>query len=406
VSNDSSEAVDNATWQSVASFSFANFISLSAMWLQRVATLWVLWTSGSELGALAAAEFIPVITLTPLAGVWIERYGSGLALRSSQVLSGLFAGVAAASVYLEWSSSLVLIAAIGVNAACGAFYIPARLTELSRLVPLSQFGRATGLMGLSTNAAMVIGPLVAGSLLAAYAPGVALAASSLAFFLSGLFYGGGRSAIKSVAPPPATVWQDLKGGFVAVLMSPALLVGMAVFLLTGGLARGLIDMLPAFVSALPTPSVTFAGYCFSAAGAGTFALNIWIVARGQRASFSNALWGAAAAFSALSILWWSTDQKWILGSLFMLGGGVALNSLCAQNLVRELSSDQNRARLLSIYAMIWRGAPPLGLYYATRVSSVFGLDCLPTVLGGTGFVAAAVALLAGGLLRRQARNAS
>ncbi len=156
-------------------YSLGGVVSNTGTWMQRVAQDWLvlqLTHSGSALGITTGLQFLPYLLVTPFAGLLADRYSkrfvltiTQLGLAASSGLLGLFAVTGAATVWHVYA--LALLFGVGT-----AFDAPARQSFVIEMVGREHLPNAVGLNSASFNMGRIIGPAVAGFLIAALGSGV------------------------------------------------------------------------------------------------------------------------------------------------------------------------------------------------------------------------------------------
>jgi len=165
-------------------FWIGQLISQIGTWMQSVAQAWLvleLTHSPLQLGLVSALQFTPVLFLSPIGGVLSDRFAKRKVLLVSQTAMQLQAFVLAALVWsgrVQYWHVAVLAAIYGLGRAID---IPARQAYVTDLVGRSDLANAVALNSVIMNGARIVGPAVAGLLIAAF--GVALA-----FFLNGVSF--------------------------------------------------------------------------------------------------------------------------------------------------------------------------------------------------------------------------
>ena len=148
-----------------ALYTAGNSLSLIGMWIQRLAVGWLIWElteSGIWLGAIAIAEFIPILLLTPIGGVVADRFDRLRIARIAQV----FACLQALSLWALTSYGLItphiLVALTTVAGITNAMNQAARVTLVVNMVPRHLMSTAIALNSIIFNVARIIGPATAG----------------------------------------------------------------------------------------------------------------------------------------------------------------------------------------------------------------------------------------------------
>ena len=143
--------------------------------------------SATDLGLVVAAGTVPLALLLLVGGVWADRLDRRRVMLVCDavraVVQGLLAALLIGGVAQIWH--LAVLAA--VSGAAQAFFEPAMTGMVPQVVSAPRLGQANALVGLSLNASMIVGPLLAGALVAVASPGVAIAVDAATFVVSAAF---------------------------------------------------------------------------------------------------------------------------------------------------------------------------------------------------------------------------
>ena len=154
-----------------------NAVSLTGVWMQRVAVGWLTWTlthSGTWLGIVSMAEFLPVVFLSPLAGALADRRDRVGIIRVTQVAGSIEATLLAVLVYTD---AITIEALFGLTLLLGVFNAvaqPSRLALIPTLVDRPSLPSALAINAIIFNSARFIGPAIAGIVIAKVSVGAAL----------------------------------------------------------------------------------------------------------------------------------------------------------------------------------------------------------------------------------------
>lgn len=172
--------------------------------------------SATDLGLVVAAGVVPLALLLLVGGVWADRLDRRRVMLACDavraVVQGLLAALLIGGVARIWH--LAVLAAL--SGAAQAFFEPAMTGMVPQVVSAHRLGQANALVGLSQNAAMIVGPLLAGALVAVAGPGVAIAVDAATFVVSAAFL----LQLGSVRVPPVE-----RGTFVGELVEGVREVG-------------------------------------------------------------------------------------------------------------------------------------------------------------------------------------
>ena len=175
-------------------FYFSQGFSLIGTWMQQVSLGWLsyrLTHSTVLLGWVGFATALPAVPLSPFAGVWVDRWDRRRLLLTTQALSLLQAGVLAALVLTGRITVVEIVALSALLGVVNAFDVPGRQTFVLDLLDDPQdLPNAIALNSTMFNAARLVGPAVAGLLIAGFGEGVCFSLNALSFAapLAALFF--------------------------------------------------------------------------------------------------------------------------------------------------------------------------------------------------------------------------
>ncbi len=326
-----------------------------------------------DLGILGAARAIPVLCLSPLAGVVADRLprrGVLFVTNSTMAFAALLLALLATANRLEMVGLVVLSA---LNSAANGFDSPTRLSWVPMLVDREYVGNAVGLNSVAFNAPAVIGPALAGLLIVWV--GVA-----------GAFYFNAAATLAVVvavmmmqpSPPSATRGDStrhaMRSGIVFILRHPALRWIVLAQFVTAILTRPYGQLMPAYAVNVLHAGARGLGWAVSAIGIGGFGGALVTAYFAQR-ELRSRLWlqsGLIMSAGVLALAFVPTLAV-ALPVLFCVGIGTLALLGATNTLIQVLSPDDVRGRALSIYTMIAIGVVPLGALVDGAIAAVVGL---------------------------------
>ncbi|HEV3090864.1 MAG TPA: MFS transporter [Candidatus Cybelea sp.] len=326
-----------------------------------------------DLGLLGAARAVPVLLLSPVAGVVADRLPrrrvllvTNVTMAFAALLLALLAGAHALGIL-----GLVLISAL--NSAANAFDSPTRQSWVPMLVDRAYIGNAVGINSVAFNAPAVIGPAFAGLLI-------------VWIGVSGAFYFNAAAtlavvvAVLMMKPSPPTA-QRRESPLRAMLQGIAFLVGhpalrwilLAQFV-TAILIRPYSQLMAAFAVNLLHAGARGLGWAVSAIGVGGFGgalLTAYFAQRERRSRF----WLQSSLLMSCGVLVLGFVPSLRLAVVVLFGIGVGTMAMmgATNTLIQMLSPDEVRGRALSVYTMIAIGIVPLGSLVDGAVGAVVGL---------------------------------
>jgi MFS family permease len=366
-------------------FFFGQGTSLVGTWITRVATSWLVYRlTGSALllGTVSFAGQIPTFVLAPLAGVLVDRWNRHRVLVVTQVLAMLQSATLATLALTGWINVPLVLALSIVQGLINAFDMPARQAFLTEMVTAREdLPNAIALNSSLVNGARLVGPAVAGVLVAAVGEGWCFAvdaASYLAVVASLL--------AMTVTPrvrdrPPARVLTELVEGFRYVRsFGPirSILLLLALVSLTG---MPYTVLMPVFASEILHGGPHTLGTLMGAAGMGALAGALWLASRTSVLGLGRMLVFAGATFGLGLIAFSFSRSVWLsVPILLAVGGGMMMQMAASNTLVQTLVDEDKRGRVMSIYAMAFFGMTPFGALFAGALADRIGAPA--TVLVG------------------------
>ncbi|XXT15443.1 MFS transporter [Sorangium sp. So ce429] len=377
-------------------FFFGQGTSLIGTWLTRVATSWLVYRlTGSALllGFVGFAGQIPTFLIAPIAGVLVDRWDRHRVLVVTQVLamvqSGLLAVFALTGTITVWHV-LFLAAFQGV---INAFDTPARQAFVVQMVDAREdLSNAIALNSSMVNGARLIGPSVAGVLIAAVGEGWCFAIDAISYIavIASLL------AMRIARPERreqkrGDVLADLREGFRYVSsFGPirAILLLLALVSLTG---MPYTVLMPVFAGEVLHGGAYTLGLLMAASGVGAVAGALWLASRRTVLGLGRALWVAGALFGAGLIGFSLSRSVWLSVPLMMItGGGMMVQMAASNTLLQTIVDEDKRGRVMSFYTMAFFGMAPFGSLIAGWLGGRIGAPA--TVLWGGVATLAAVGL--------------
>lgn len=340
-------------------------VSILGTWMQQVAMAWLVYQlTGSPLwlGVVGFAGQIPALFLTPLAGSLIDRTDrhrlllvtQGVAMSQALVLAVL----TLTGHVLAWHV-LALALLLGV---VNAFDIPARQTFLSELVGKGEaLANAIALNSSVFNGARLVGPALAGLLLALTSPGVC-------FLVNGLSYVAVLAALcamrlpqRDFAPPRGRLLGGVGEGLAYAWRSPsirALLVLIGLFNMAG---MAETTLLPIVATAVLHGDASTLASLSAAAGAGAFAAAVFLATRRGVAGLGEWVVVTPGVYGLGMVAFSFAGGPWAAALLLMATGfALLLMTAGANTLLQTLADEDKRGRVVSLYTTMVTGLAPVG----------------------------------------------
>lgn len=354
-----------------------NSISLIGFWMQRLAVSWLAWLiSQSEfwVGVIAFVDIVPLIFITPLFGVWADRFDRKTMAVIVQVLMMVQAFVL---FYLVWFDLLtigwlfVLAMAEGILQAA---YQPIRLSIIPNLVRKEDLVSAAAFTAVAFNVARCVGPALAGMVIAVSSPAIAILFNGVSYLLIVVAWKFIRLPVREKRKEEKSFARDIRDGFNYVVEKPALLSMFILLTVVSLFIRPVAFMLSAFVGAVFEAGELTLALFTSAMGLGAVLAGLKLSMDGHtRGLVREILLMTAVAIVCLAGFA-ATTATWVATFLmFVFGYAITIGSVAGQTLVQNRIDDDMRGRVLSLWAAFTRGAPALGVLLIGWFGSRFGL---------------------------------
>jgi MFS family permease len=337
-------------------------ISLAGTWMQMTAQAWLVLTlthSSTALGVVIGLQTLPVLLLGPYGGVVADRVDKRrlmVILQSAMGVQALILGVLTVAGEVRYWQIGVLAALLGLN---NAFENPARQSFMLEMVGPEHLRNAVSLNSVMANTARVIGPAIAGILIATVGIGICFLLNAASFAaVIGSLLAMDRSALNPTTPNPRARGQ-LREGFRYVRRTPDLAVPLLMMGAAGCLTYEFQVTLPVMASRGLHVGSTGFGFMTAAMGIGAVLGGLVVAARGkiglQPLVIAATGFGAALALATLA-----PSLPLELAALAFVGwGSISFMSMGNSTLQLTAAPDM-RGRVMSLWFVAFQGSTPIG----------------------------------------------
>lgn len=358
-------------------FWVGQLVSLIGTWMQSVAQGWLmhrLTGSAFMLGLLGFAQFLPVMLLTLWAGVVADRMDKRRLILITQVCmlgqTLALAGVVSLGLVQPW----MVIALAFVFGTVNAFDLPARQSFLVDMVGKQDLPNAIALNSAAFNSARVLGPAVAGVIMAGAGEGAC-------FWVNALSYFAVIAALLRMDLAPRVAERDTGKSALATLREGVdyalsvrpirnllLLLGV-----TTGLGFQYMVLLPVYARDILHANEQGYGLMVAAFGLGSL-LSALMMTRPQDrwALRRNLLIGLGSAAVGMGLFAWSRSLPLTLAMGFLAGFGLILYVASTNTLLQLTTEDRFRGRIMSLYTFMFIGTAPLGAIMSGAIAQRWG----------------------------------
>lgn len=393
------EKIKNYTRSTFASLSVRNYrlyftgqgISMAGTWLQTIAQTWLMYKltgSGTYIGLLTAVQFLPVLALGPLGGLVADRFPKRRILFVTQTTAMLLALSLAVLVLTGMVQVWMVFALALLLGMVQVVDNPTRQTFIMEMVGRERLTNAVTLNSIEVNMARIIGPAIAGVLIAGIGIGYCFLANSVSYIavLACLFLM--RSAELQPSAAAARMRGQLREGFRYVRRNAPvrnILIMMAVI---GTLSYEFQVVLPLFASKTFHADAAIYSLLMGAMGLG--AVIGGIITANRRSPTSTTIALAAAGFGVAMLLAAVAPSIAVAAILMVAVGVGSISFTSIANSTLQLSvAPEMRGRVMSLWTMAFLGSTPIGGpiigYISEHASPRIGL-----LVGGTAALGAGI----------------
>jgi MFS family permease len=352
-------------------------VSLIGTWMQRVAMSWMVYRLTSSeflLGLVSFLGLIPVFLFSPFAGVLADRFHRLHLLIATQVLAMLQAFLLALLVitgHIRIGHVMVLAGLLGM---INAFDTPIRQAFTTEMIEKKEdLGNAIALNSAMFNVARLLGPTIAGLLIAVVGEG-------FCFMLNAVSYLAVVAALLLMRIPPTEKKQQdqkllkgLKEGFSYSFGFAPIRAVLFLLLAVSIMGMPYMVLMPVFAKdVLHKGSHTF-GFLMSAAGGGALCGAIYLAQRKTVAGLERVIPLMTGLFSLGLIGFALARHEWLsLLFLWFVGFGLMVQMASSNTILQTIVDEDKRGRVMSFYVMCVMGATPIGSLLAGAVADRLG----------------------------------
>lgn len=376
-------------------------LSLLGNWMTLTTSAWLVYEISRNpflVGFLPFANQLPVLLLAPLGGILGDRLPRERLMWWLSILCALQAGALATLTLIDELTVPRLLGLVAFRGLINAVEFPTRQSFIVDLVDRKEdLPNAIALNSSMFNSARLVGPGIAGILIAQVGPGVCylLDAVSYTAILGALL----AMRIKPIPRPrnPAHPLADLRAGFDYARHTPALQpsLRMVPMIALAGFAAS--TLAPVFSRDLFGGDSRTLGLMLSAVGAGALVSAITLARRPSPVGLPNWIFAGAMAIAlGQAAVAFSTSLPWALLAFAATGWGTVLCMAGNNTLIQSVVADDKRSRIMGLFAM-GQGMFPLGSLLAGIMAKNLGPRTAV-------FVAATATALAGFIFLRSRRD--
>ncbi|HKD93056.1 MAG TPA: MFS transporter [Terriglobales bacterium] len=371
-------------------------ISLIGTWMDNIAEAWLVYRltgSSLHLGALGFCSQIPVFLLAPLGGHVADKYNRHRIVIATQtasmLLAGTLAGLTLSGVMQAQRIYLLYLLAVSLGIV-NAFDIPARQAFIVEMVTREDLMNAIALNSSMFNGARIVGPAIAGVLVASIGEGWCFFANAVSYIavITGLLLMHVRPR---VVEPSGTAVENVLEGFRFVRQTPPIRALLLLIGLVSLVAMPYSVLMPIFADRILHGGAQGLGLLMGASGVGALCGALTLAARSGVFGLGRWVMFAAAGLGGSLIAFGFSHSFWFSEVLLLpVGFSMMVQMASTNTLIQSMVPDRLRGRVMSVYSMMFMGMAPIGSLLAGWIAD---RTSAPTavILGGIVAVFGAVA---------------
>jgi len=368
-------------------------ISLVGTWMQTIAQSWLVYRmTGSSLllGFVGFAGQIPVFWFAPLGGLVADRLNRRKIVIATQTASMMLAFFLAFLTLAKRVTVWEVIVLASLMGIVNAFDIPTRQAFLVEMVGREDLMNAIALNSSMFNGARIIGPAIAGILVASIGEGWCFFANAVSYIavIAGLFLM--RIPSRQAEREIASALEHIAEGFRFVRNTAPIRAVLLLLGLVSVLAMPYSVLMPIFAAQILHGNARTLGVLMGATGIGALGGALTLASRTQVHGLGRWVWIACASFGTFLILF--SFSRWYVLSVLLLvpvGFSMMTQMTACNTLVQSMVPDRFRGRTMAVYSMMFMGMAPLGVLLSGAVADRIGAPWT-VALGGAGAIAGAL----------------
>jgi MFS family permease len=375
-------------------------ISLIGTWMTRVATSWLVYRlTGSALllGTVSFAGQIPTFLLAPFAGVLVDRVNRRKLLVWTQVLAGIQSLALAALTLAKIITIHEIIALSIFQGLINAFDMPGRQSFLVQMVsgdtgkPDKQdLSNAIALNSSIVNVARLIGPAIAGLVIAAVGEGYCFAIDGISYIAVVASLLMMRVPASTIARATTSMLEQLREGWSYVVHFRPIRTILSLFALLSLMGMPFMVLMPIFASQVLHGGAHTLGYLMGASGIGALISAISLALRKSVRGLTTMIQIAAVMFGT-GLTLFGLSHHLVLSLLLMIvvGFGMMQGLAASNTVIQTLVPEDKRGRVMSYYTMAFVGMSPFGSLLAGALAHRFGASHAVMITGAFCLIGAA-----------------
>ncbi len=351
-------------------------ISLIGTWMQSLGQSWLiveLTNSPFKLGLISTLQFTPILLFSLFAGALADRLPKRRLLVITQSTLMLLAFVLSVLVYtkaIQYWHVAVMATILGM---VNTLDVPLRQAYVVEMVGKEDLGNAIALNSAIFNGGRLLGPAVAGILVAKYGVATAYLMNGVSFIAVIL----ALLAIRSEGLPrprqDRSMVQDIKEGIAFVLATPRVMLLMGVLMVVSVFVINYNVLVPVLAKVGLGMEAQGFGLLMSSLGAGALVGSLLLAFTSRRQPPLGLVLGAALTMCVATMSMWGVRSMYgVMPLLFVIGFAQILFTANCNTAIQTTTPDALRGRVMSLYNLVFAGVAPAGALLSGTLTETFG----------------------------------
>ena len=366
-------------------------ISVIGNWMTRLATTWLVYHlthSALLLGVVSFAGQIVSFALGPVAGVWVERLNRRKLLVGTQAAAAVQSLALAALTLTHRITLWEIILLSALQGVINAFDMPGRQSFLVQMVTTrkgvdrNDLSNAIAINSSMANGARLVGPAIAGLVVAAFGEGWCFLFDGVSYFAVIASLWRMRIESQGTAPHKAGMFEQMHEGWNYVRNFRPIRTILLLFSLISLMGYSYAVLLPIFAAQVLHGGATTLGWLTGASGVGALVSALSLAIRKSVVGLTHMVQIASAMLGVSLMLFGLSNLLWLsLVLMVFVGFGLMQTASASNTIIQSLVSEDKRARVMSYYTMAFFGAAPFGSLFAGALAERIGAPHTVLVTG-------------------------
>lgn len=378
-------------------FFIGQFISLIGTWMQQIAISWLVYKMTNSVFLLGLVGFVsqfPTLVITPFAGVWSDRFNRYRMLIITQTLS-MIQAIALAILVLSGVISVWQIILLSLFIGCvNAIDMPTRQSFVIHMIDeRKELSNAIALNSAMFNASRLLGPFIAGVLIAAVGEGICFLINGLSYIAVIIALLAMNISNIKIEFKKSSIIEELKEGFTYVFGDMKIKSILLLVALTSIMGVPFIVLMPAFAKDILHGGPHTLGFLMSALGGGALMGAFYLAARKEVKGLRKTINMAALLFGIGLIGLSLSNYLWIsILMTFIAGFGMMVQVASSNTWLQTNIDDAKRGRVMSFFVVSFMGMAPFGSLLAGSMAGAIGVSNT-IFIGGAACILSAIFFL-------------